>query len=278
MEKIRVLQLGKVDWNSIYKLPQEIQLDHLDCFDELPQKPYDIFFLDRMPWEEEIEPLYQAVKTYTLFVTKRIYIDHELGSDRAEWLFQCKKATLIETRDVQQFLKEEAKYYYPKPYGEKFTLKDLAIAHDFSGMVRWNGSYSVSLEGEFGEFFHQVAFWRYNKMISKGQVLDFWLEYEKSQDVDINLTIIKFRVGSLSDILSQYTFDEKELKDVIQIDGDAADGNLFISLEARGNGKIQIIALHNRISRGRHGYFLPGGERYVASNREEAFCYFERET
>ena len=33
--------------------------------------------------------------------------------------------------------------------------------------------------------------------------------------------------------------------------------------------------MHKRNSRGSHGYFLPGGERYVTSDREELFCYFD---
>ena len=53
------------------------------------------------------------------------------------------------------------------------------------------------------------------------------------------------------------------------------DGTLFVSVRAKGRGRLQLIALHKRISRGSHGYFLPGGERYVSSRGEEAFCYFE---
>ena len=36
-----------------------------------------------------------------------------------------------------------------------------------------------------------------------------------------------------------------------------------------------MIALHDRYSRRGHGHFLPGGQRYVTSNREEIFCYFD---
>ena len=53
------------------------------------------------------------------------------------------------------------------------------------------------------------------------------------------------------------------------------DGRLFVSVRVKGKGKFRLIALHKRISRGSHGHFLPGGERYVTSQKEEAFCYFE---
>jgi accessory secretory protein Asp2 len=53
------------------------------------------------------------------------------------------------------------------------------------------------------------------------------------------------------------------------------DGPIFVSLQAKGRGELDIIALHDRYSRKDHGYFLPGGERFVTSNREELFCYFD---
>jgi accessory secretory protein Asp2 len=53
------------------------------------------------------------------------------------------------------------------------------------------------------------------------------------------------------------------------------DGPIFVSLHAKGSGKLEIRALHDRYSRKDHGYFLPGGERFVTSNREELFCYFD---
>ncbi|RAZ24266.1 accessory Sec system protein Asp2, partial [Klebsiella oxytoca] len=69
----RILQLGEEDWNDIYELPSGIHLDYRESFCEPPEKPYDLFFLDRLPLEEEIEPLYKSVKAYTLFVTERAW-------------------------------------------------------------------------------------------------------------------------------------------------------------------------------------------------------------
>lgn len=275
MEKIRILQLGKEDWNKIYEFPPEIQLDYMEFFVEIPKKQYDIFFLDRIPSEEEIEPLYQAVKAYTLFITEKVFTDDEVNNERIKWLIQCKRAKHIETEKVQHFLLQEARYYYPKPYGEKFGLRDLTISHDFSGTIKWNGNYSVDLEGEFGETYSQIAFWRHNIPIYRGQIVELWLEYQKSLNVKVTLSVIKFVNGSISEVAQKWEFDEDKLNKVVQIEADTADGWIFISLSASGSGKLQIIALHDRYSRGSHGYFLPGGERYVASNREEAFGYFD---
>lgn len=275
MAEIQILQLGKVDWNIIYELPEGIHLDHVHRLKGLPKKSYDIFFIDRTLLEEEIEPLSKGVKAYTLFFTDRVFADSAQISDRVVWLFRCKKAQHIDARDIQHFLQQEAQYYYPKPYGEKLGLKNLAIAHGFSGSIKWNGNYNVTLDGEFGKEFQQVAFWRYNIPLFQLPALDLWLEYYKSPEVQIAMKITKFADGSISHVVEQWEFDEEKLEQVVQIKGNTFNGWLFISLYACGKGELQIIALHDRISRGRHGFFLPGGERYTASNREEVFCYFE---
>lgn len=275
MGEIRILQLGKVNWNNLYELPEQVYLDFVEHFTEKPKKPYDIFFLDRMPYEDEIESLYREVKAYTLFFTDKIFLESTRINSRTECFFYCKKAQRIDARDIQRFLKYETKYYYSKPYGEKLGLKNLAIAQGFSGNVKWNGNYSVTLEGNFGKELRQVVFWRNNIPIFQLPAMDFWLEYDKSPDVRITLTITKFANGSISHVLEQWEFGEEELEHVVQVKGNSVDGWLFVSLCASGNGRLQIIALHDRISRGNHGYFLPGGERYTASNREEVFCYFD---
>ncbi|MCI8712118.1 MAG: accessory Sec system protein Asp2 [Ruminococcus sp.] len=280
MEEIRILQLGKKNWNNVYTLPGWVHLDHVEFFGRVEDgeekkpkkstKPYDMFFFDRTPLEEEIEPLYQAIKAYTLFITKNVEIEGQVA-----WLCCCKKARHIASTDIQRFLLEETKFYFPKPYGSKFNMRDIAIAQGFSGKVKWNGNYSVELEGEFGEEYQQVAFWRYNIFLEKGQVSDLWLEYKKDSTVSISVEVTQFVIGSISAILDQWEFQDAELKDVMQIASNKGEGFAFISIRAKGKGKLQIIALHKRDSRGSHGCFLPGGERYVTSEGEEAFCYFD---
>lgn len=270
MDEIRILQLGQEDWRKIYALPEGVALDYAEAFRELPEKPYDMFFLDRNPLDEEIELLFQGAKAYTLFVTDRVEVQ-----GRAEWLCRSRKARHIARTDIQRFLTEESRYYYSRPYGEKFRLADVAIAQGFQGKVRWNGNQNVLLEADFGDAFRQVAYWRYNSPVPRGQAVDFWLEYHRDPEVEISMVLTLFAAGSASDVLEQWELGEGELEKVVQVACGKGDGTFFVSLRAKGRGRLWLTALHKRISRGSHGYFLPGGERYVTAGREEAFCYFE---
>lgn len=270
MAKIRILQLGEDDWNERYSLPETVQLDHMYELKELSEKPYDMFFLDRDPSDEETELLYRMVKAYTLFVTDKV--DRK---NRSEWLCRSRGAQYIPENDIQRFLMEESRYYFPHPYGEKFSLKDVSVAQGCRGTVKWNGNQNILLEGDFGEDFHQVAYWRYNSRLSKGEMADFWLEYDRDSSVQICLVMTIFVAGSVSDISEQKVFSEKDLENIIRFESNRGDGLVFFSIHAKGNGRLCLTALHKRISRGDHGYFLPGGKRYVTSRREEAFSYFE---
>ena len=84
----------------------------------------------------------------------------------------------------------------------------------------------------------------------------------------VSLEVIQFAAGSAEKVLDHWKFDEADLEHIIQIENKHDSGNLSFSIKARGEGALQIIALHQRLSRGSHGFFLPGGERYVTSERE----------
>ncbi len=251
-------------------LPQWVHLDYMERFEKVPKKFYDLCFLDRTPLEEEIRLLYQAIKAYTLFITKKVDI-----SGKVVWLCRSKKAQHIAIADVQRFLLEETRYYYPRQYGDKIHMTDIAIAQEFHGKVKWNGNYGVTLEGVFGGEFRQVVYWRYNIFLHEKQTMDIWFEYDKEPSVSISLEITQFINATSTEIAKEWKFDEADLEQVLQIESIHGDGPAFVSICAKGKGRLQIIALHKRISRGSHGFFLPGGERYVTSKREELFCYFD---
>lgn len=270
LDVIRALQLGKEDWSKHYNLPGNVNLYYTDVFEEAPQRPFDIVFIDRPLLDEELKPLQKATKAYTLFVTEGL----ELSAGMDEY-YICKKGKRIAEADIQRFLLEEVRNYFPKHYGEKFKLNNLSIAQGFSGKVNWDGNYRVTVQGDYGEELNQIAFWRNNIPVAQGEAIELWLEYRKDPGVEIALSVTQFVRGSLCNVQQKWLFSEAELDDLVLLDNQMAAGPVFVSLLAKGSGTLEIIALHDRHSRRGHGIFIPGGERYVASNREEVFCYFD---
>ena len=73
-----------------------------------------------------------------------------------------------------------------------------------------------------------------------------------------------------------WTFSERDLEDIVYIENnEKRPGRIFMSLKARGSGRLTVTALHDRYSRRGKGTFLPGGGRRVTSDREEVFYYFD---
>ena len=269
-EMIRVLQLGKHDWSQLYKFPNYIEFSYSECFDEAPKLQYDLVFVTRAILEEEVAALMKAAKAHCLYVIEGTYFNESL-----KVLYASKEGKMLEESAVQDFLLAETRNYFPKPYGEKFRFTNLSVAQGFRGAVTWNGNYSLALEGDYGSEFAQVAYWRNNIPIFEGQAIDFWLEYKKDPEIEIQLVITQFQSSTISTIQQRWVFSEEQMKDIVVVDNQLPTGPVFASLMAKGKGRLEIIALHDRYSRRGHGYFLPGGMRHVTSDREEIFYYFD---
>ena len=270
MDRIRLFQIGTENWSNQYKIPENVKVIFPTDEIEKRKEIYEIVVLERNLSEEEAEKVLAMSMTYCLFAIDTFKMDRITAR-----LFRRRKGRIIRKDTIQQFLDSDSKKFFPKPYGEKFKPENVAIAQGFKGSVKWNGQYSVSIYGEYGLDFNQIAFWRTNIPLEKGQGIEFWLEYKKDDSVEVELSIKQFVSGSLADVLDSWVFTEEDLKNPVLIEGRRGSGPLYCSLRARGGGKLDIVALHDRISRWDQGIFLVGGERYVTSEREEIFSYFD---
>lgn len=272
MSKIRVLLLGEENWTEKYRIPEFVDLEWFDELEEAPKGLMDLVILDRNITLAEDKILRKITRGYCLYATERVNMKF-LSTRR---FFECKMGQYLYSGDVQAFLDQEIRNYYPNPYGEKFSPNSLTVNPFFEGKISCNGNFNLLLEGNFGEEFAQIAYWKHNIPVFEGQAIDLYLEYEKTGSVEISFKIIKFVNGSIGEIQRVWEFDEAQLQDVIRIDNDDAYGPVSASIQARGEGSLKIISLHDRHSRRGHGFFLPGGKRLVSPNGEEIFSYFEK--
>lgn len=270
MDEIRILQLGEEDFREKYQLPANTDFYYENIDTSKKAKLYDLVLLARTPDTEELEALQRLTKAYTLFVVEGTVLSQE-----AETYFLCRKGRYLAKDRIQEFLTGEVRNFFPKPYGEKFSFHNFAVSQEFSGKVTWSGNYKVTLTGDLGSHMHQAAYWRNTIPVFSGQAIDLWLEYKKSPEIQIAMKITQFRAGSLAEIQQIWEFSEEDMKEPVTIDNQKQDGSIFVSIYACGQGSLEIIGLHDRYSRRGQGYFLPGGERAVTSDREEVFFYFD---
>ena len=276
MNKINILYVGWDDWTQKYQVPEYVTIENYISSSRKTADAHvtvaDIVILDRTIGKFDKRYLQKATRGHCLFATENVELTDEVTAQ----FYEGKMGQRLYTGDVQAFLDEEADKYFGYSYGEKFYPKALVVSQFFHGKIRNSGSYNMQLEGNFGEDFTQIAYWRYNIPVAEDQFIDLFLEYQKKGTVELQLKVVEFYRGSVEDIRRIWVFEEKDLQDVVTIGGEKESGFVFISILAKGSGELTIVSLHDRHSRIDRGYFIPGGEREVTSKREEIFTYFEK--
>lgn len=268
MDKISVLIL--TEYRDSYLAPNDFSMSFdYDIDDEKPN-PFDIVFLDRDISEDELNDLLKVCQVHRVFITERLK-----NQDIKDNIMQLMCAKTISSSGINHFIETNGKYFFKKPYGEKFSLDKMGVSRNFTGTVIANGNNCLSLSGDFGEDYSQAVFFRNNIPIARGQEIDFWIEYSTEGNVEVSIEFTAFLSGSVSTIVDRTEFKGYMLNDIITYGNFDAPVNIFISIKAKGSGTLNFIALHDRFSRGMNGAFLIGGERYVTKSREEIFAYFE---
>ena len=273
MDKIHILLLSKEDWTIKYRIPETVILNRVEETGKFPDQLMDLVILDREITKNEQKALWKQTRGYCLFATEHVPVEEDSVTG---CFFTEKMGQYLYTGDVQGFLDHEVRNYYPNPYGENFSPSSLTVSPFFKGNVSCDGNFHMLLEGSFGEEFAQAAYWKHNIPVFAGQAIDLYLEYEKTGSVEIRLKIFKFVNGSIGELDRVWEFGQEQLAGVICIDNDGEYGPVSASIEARGEGSLTVISLHDRHSRRGHGFFLPGGKRLVSDRGEEIFSYFEK--
>ena len=262
--------MGNEDLSLQLHIPDYVEWNYTNDLGLAKERGYDVCILNRCVNEKEARILLKKVRAYTLFLLDDVHVDQW-----TTWICTSRRARVLDIQTLQEFIDEDIHLFFTNPYGEKFIPQNLSISQSFKGSVFWDGFSGVELEGNYGNDFYQVAYWRGNIPVFQDQSINFWLEYEKDDSVSIQLKIEQFQSGSVSSIQNRWIFSEEDLKSVVYITNKKVEGSVFVSLLAKGKGKLKIVGLHDRYSRKAYGSFLPGGMRKVTSKREEVFMYFD---
>jgi len=272
LNSIQILYIGNEDWTTKYNIPDFVEWENYEDTGIFPPKQVDIVILDRDITNKEKQILAKITRAYSLFATENVKMQNSVTHD----YFEERSGLYLYSGDVQVFLDQEAAKYYRHPYGEKFKPEHISVSQFFRGSVRCKGNYDMLLEGDFGDTFSQIVFWKSNIPVFDRQNIDLYFEHRRTGSVEVKLHVYKFYNGSVGDIQRVWEFSQDELDGIVTIDNDELEGPVFVSVLAKGQGTLEVISLHDRYSRQNIGYFLPGGERIISSQGEEIFTYLDK--
>ncbi|HEM5093515.1 TPA: accessory Sec system protein Asp2 [Streptococcus suis] len=247
-------------------LEEEVELlqKKLDAY---PQ--YAVLILADEIYPGTVKKVCELFKVYEIF--------YPAGWNTSEWLQQFLKKVMAQAynpREKEAFVHTLSKGLFVGQYGAKVHISDMEVSPNFSGKVHMQGRKYMTFEGEFGDDFQQLAFFRYNIPYGEWQFLNLFLEHSHSSTADIQMLVRLIPNGATSQIYQQWEFDGDSLKDQVVIDADI-DGYLFISILAKGVGRVEIGDLHYRWGRNGLGEFILGGQRLVDHQLQEIFTYFD---
>lgn len=271
MSNIRILQYGKNDWKDIYIIPEYVEIYNFQVERDELEGLYDIAIIDEdVSMLNDFNELIKHIRAHCLYITENVNMLYY-----TQKLYDSKAGMRLYTGDIDAFFATEVKNYYSESYGEKFYANSLTVNQTFKGEIKQIGSNGLTLNGDFGDEFKQIAYWKHTIPVFEGQCIDMYLEYDKTEDVEIKMVVYQFYDGGTRDFQQIWEFSDEQLKEVVRIENEKKYGPVFVSILAKGKGELKIISLHDRYSRKNYGYFLPGGERFTASNGEEIFCYYD---
>ena len=277
-KKYKILQIGPEDWRDTLALPAQLDWYHVPpntpsaiqkIMDENDLDHFHAVILTDGAYLVDLLPFASSLEPYTVFYPEQ-FASQDQGLQN---LIKQHCMQAMDLSDRQGFVRDLSTSLFEGGYGDKLSPATIRIHPSFQGSVSYQGFEHLKLEGDFGKTYTQLASWAYNQSVQAHSPIELWLEYEKSGPVELRLRLRKIPAGSVSEIRQDILLEEADFASAIIVEQDY-DAYLSISLEARGQGKVNIGNLHQRWSRKQFGKFVLGGNILHDKKREEINYFF----
>lgn len=282
--RVKVLQIGDGEdcWN-----PTSVWQDLPTLWDYVAVENFD-------DWLASVEEGEEAIPSYSLiFITGLLeknfdfetlldladpyafVVDEKMVMDHSTWiLFERRAQPWILDLSIQsqdEWLLDFYRYFFSNQYGERRQIGQFDILHPSTFHLEYVGHHRLQLNDISCDDWIPLASLKSNVNHERYEPLDFWLEFEASDQLELALKVSAFHPHN--DQLIQEVWFNLQSPDQCHVDiGESCvlSFNVFV----KGQGKLSLGPLHMRYSRGKFGQYLLGGERLFDENREELACYF----
>ena len=276
--KLKILQLGSSDWSKELSIPDNMAWYYFFPNSNLAIKKvmemdkigkFDAILVDDLRRIPDLFMIEAKIIPYTVFYDQ----EQETQEADIEYFLKRHCAQPTDMGDRADLVRKLSKALFSGQYGDKMTPLDMVVSPGFRGKICYNGYENLELEGDFGQDFQPILSWKYNIIANKFNPVELWLEYEKSGSCELRLRLYNIQEGSTADIARETIFTEEDMRESMVLDNDFTS-YLGVSLEARGEGRIQVGALHQRLTRFEFGKYVLGGKIFRDSHRQEINYFF----
>lgn len=275
----KILQIGIDNWAHHYEIPE-----NMDWYYFCPNSPlalrkmmemesitsFHIILIEDAQYLADLLPFIHHIEPYTLFYNKEFKPTDLAILD----LLKTRCAQAIDFSDPQQLVNDLSTSLFGGGYGDKLFPSTIQIHSSFRGTISYQGLDDVSLEGNFGDDFQQIAYWPDNFIVYKNLPIELWLEFEKQGNCEFRFVIRKIWSGGVDNFFEEEVYSEVDLQKAIVVDSKEEDFFITVSVEARGRGSLKLGNLHQRWSRKQFGKFFLGGNILHDKIRDEINYFF----
>ena len=275
----KILQIGIDNWAHHYEIPE-----NMDWYYFCPNSPlalrkmmemesitsFHIILIEDAQYLADLLPFIHHIEPYTLFYNKEFKPTDLAILD----LLKTRCAQAIDFSDPQQLVNDLSTSLFGGGYGDKLFPSTIQIHSSFRGTISYQGLDDVSLEGNFGDDFQQIAYWPDNFIVYKNFPIELWLEFEKQGNCEFRFVIRKIWSGGVDNFFEEEVYSEVDLQKAIVVDSKEEDFFITVSVEARGRGSLKLGNLHQRWSRKQFGKFFLGGNILHDKIRDEINYFF----
>ena len=275
----KILQIGIDNWAHHYDIPE-----NMDWYYFCPNSPlalrkmmemesitsFHIILIEDGQYLADLLPFIHHIEPYTLFYNQEFKMVNSSVLD----LLKKRCAQAIDFSDPQQLVNDLSTSLFGGGYGDKLFPSTIQIRSSFRGAISYQGLDYVSLEGNFGDDFQQIAYWPDNFIVYKNLPIELWLEFEKQGNCEFRFVIRKIWSGGVDNFFEEEVYSEVDLQKAIVVDSKEEDFFITVSVEARGRGSLKLGNVHQRWSRKQFGKFFLGGNILHDKIRDEINYFF----
>ncbi|CAJ1223464.1 Accessory Sec system protein Asp2 [Lactococcus lactis] len=199
----------------------------------------------------------------------------EEASEAEVRILKLKGAQLINLADQGEGFSQFINQNYVKPWGTSLDHRRIEIHPDFEGTVTKKGSSKVILEGTFGlDDYQQVLVWK-NNWGGSGRV-KFYPEISASGSVSYYFRAYYKNSTTHSGIITHDFSAEQIRVGEVFFDLGFSEFPVNFGLFVKGQGEVQVGALHLRYGLSGENFLAMGGKRLVQKGHmgEELGVYF----
>lgn len=224
------------------------------------------------PTDEDLRALFKFVDSYRVTCAPDVLT--AVTTPLAQDYFKGKVVRPLSLTAWPQIVEWLQTRLFEHQGGGKVNPSAFEAAPGYHGSLEFNGFVAVELEADFGADFQPVGTYRWGGYIDPGKLLKVWPEYSHSAGVALRMVVYEAPPGEPYRFKKRWVFDEAQMVDQVPVPGAPAEGTLYVTFEAKGQGWLSLGNVHFRWSRHEMGEFLPGGGRIVDHDRREVDYYF----